>query len=387
MRSALLIVVTALGSIVVGACTVHQAAVPTISGPSGFALSLEITATPDHVRQDGESQSAVVVSARDANGQPIAAMAVRLNMSVGGATQDLGTLSARNAVTGKDGRATVMYAAPAGVAGAGGSGTTVDIVATSIGSDAVTAQSQSVAIILVPSGVILPPAGMPIAAFVAPSPVSVGVAAQFDASSSRPGPGSSRINSYSWSFGDGSPGASAAVVNHAFTSAGSFSVSLIVTNDLGVAATTTQTVVIATTALPKADFVFSPDKPLPRSQIQFSAQTSVPAPGRTIKQYLWNWGDGESGTGVLEDHDYPVAGTYTVVLTVVDDLGQRGSTPKSVTVGGAAASVEYRISMPCQIDTSGETGNTTTGLYKDGVLVRTATAAGFPNVAAVNGVY
>jgi hypothetical protein len=64
-----------------------------------------------------------------------------------------------------------------------------------------------------------------------------------------------------------------------------------------------------------------------------------------------------------------VAGTYTVVLTVVDDSGQRGTTPKSVTVGGAAASVEYCISMPCQIDTSVETGDTTSGLYKDAVLV------------------
>jgi PKD repeat protein len=337
MLRAFLIPLTVLASISFGACTTHQDQVPGIAGPSGFAVSIDVTATPDHVRQDGESQSAVVVSARDANGQPIAAMAMRLDMSIGGTAQDFGTLSARNAVTGKDGRATVVYTAPASVAGAAGSGTTIEIVATSVGTNAQTSQSQSVSINLVPPGVILPPAGTPIAAFtVSPIPVAVGVAAQFDATSSRPGTGASRISSYSWVFGDGSAPASGAVVNHTFAAAGSFSVALTVTNDRGFQTTTTQTVVAGVTILPTAAFVFSPATPVVGQVVSFNAASSTAAPGRRLTSYSWDFGDGTTKTGVTATHDFVNVGVFAVTLTVADDLGQLKTVSQSVPVTAVA---------------------------------------------------
>ncbi len=41
----------------------------------------------------------------------------------------------------------------------------------------------------------------------------------------------------------------------------------------------------------------------------------------SIVSYQWNFGDGESGTGATLSHKYSNAGTYTVLLTVVDDGG------------------------------------------------------------------
>src|ERR1700754_5160974 len=86
-------------------CTVHDAENPGLTGPSEFATSIEVSATPDHVRQDGASQSTVVVRARGINGEAKAGLNLRIGMSVNGTAQDFGTLSARNVVTGSDGRA------------------------------------------------------------------------------------------------------------------------------------------------------------------------------------------------------------------------------------------------------------------------------------------
>ena len=314
------------------ACTVHETEIPSLIGPSEYALSIEVTATPDHIRQDGESQSAVVVRARGPNGQPVRALAIRLDMAVGSTIQDFGTLSERNVVTGNDGLARAVYTAPRTPQGFNGPGTTMSILATPYGTNSQNSVTHSVSIDLVPPGVILPPGGDPVASFVvSPTPVSVGVAARFDASASVAGANSSQLT-YSWSFGDGS-GASGVAVNHTFSTVGTFSVVLTVTNDRGLTDSETQTVSVVGTARPTADFVFSPTEPAPLTEVHFNAQLSTPAPGRRITQYLWNWGDGDSGTGALQEHDYLVAGNYTVVLTVVDDLGQRGTKAVEVPVG------------------------------------------------------
>jgi PKD repeat protein len=323
---------------VMSGCTVHQDEIPALTGPSEFALSIEVTATPDHIRQDGASQSTVVVRARGTNGQPVGALPIRLDMSVHGVMQDFGTLSERNIVTGSDGLARSLYTAPAAPPlGTGGSGTTMFIFATPYGTNSQTSVSQSVSIDLVPPGIILPPAGAPVASFtVSPTPLNAAVPALFDGSASQPGTNSTQLVSYSWSFGDGST-ASGSSVTHAFRSSGTFTVTLTVTNDRGLSASTTQAVSVSAGTPPTAAFVFSPSQPAPLTEVQFNGQLSTPGTGRTITQYLWNWGDGDTGTGSLQDHDYLVEGNYTVVLTVVDDLGQRGTATQSVPVKVAPA--------------------------------------------------
>jgi len=48
-------------------------------------------------------------------------------------------------------------------------------------------------------------------------------------------------------------------------------------------------------------------------------------PDGSIVSYEWGFGDGETGSGVIVDHAYLAAGTYTVTLTVRDDDGATGT--------------------------------------------------------------
>lgn len=316
------------------ACTVHQTEVPPLGGPSGLALSLEVTATPDSISQDGASQSSVMVFARNASARPISGLAIRLDITVGGQAVDFGTLSARTIVTGTDGKARAVFTAPPPPpTSTSNSFVEVDIWATAMGNNADTAQSNYAAVRLTPPGVILPPAGTPTATFVfTPTPVTAGIPVLFDATASRPGSGASQIASYAWTFGDGSTG-TGATVNHAFNTAGTYTVTLTVTNDRGMSASTTQQVAATLTAAPAAAFEFSPTTPAVNGPVFFNAASSRAAPGRNIVKYNWDFGDGSpNGSGSSTSHVYTAANTYKVVLTVTDDLGQTGTLAKDVPI-------------------------------------------------------
>lgn len=61
----------------------------------------------------------------------------------------------------------------------------------------------------------------------------------------------------------------------------------------------------------------------------FNASASSDPDG-SISSYAWSYGDGSTGTGVTSSRTYAVAGTYTVSLTVTDNLGATGSTTRTV---------------------------------------------------------
>src|SRR4051794_25600997 len=89
-------------AIAAAACGVHQSSSGSATGPSEFATSLSVSASPDTINRDGSSQAVVIVSARNSNGQPLPGLALRLDTMVNGVVQDFGNLSARNLVTGAD---------------------------------------------------------------------------------------------------------------------------------------------------------------------------------------------------------------------------------------------------------------------------------------------
>jgi PKD repeat protein len=55
-------------------------------------------------------------------------------------------------------------------------------------------------------------------------------------------------------------------------------------------------------------------------------------PDGTIVTWLWEFGDGTEGAGIIVTHDYPTSGTYNVTLTVIDDDDEKGNITKSITV-------------------------------------------------------
>jgi PKD repeat protein len=335
------VILTALALSV--ACTTSQTTVPPVSGPSELALSLRLVAVPDSITQDGASQSSIEVTAFDANGKTCAGLPVRLDMAVGGVIQDFGTLSARTIVTGTDGKARAIYtAAPPPSPSAGGSGTTVFIVATpsssvNCGSNQAVGNfdgtnHQQVSIRLTPQGVVLPPAGSPTATFaMSPDKAVMNSTVIFDASASKPGTGASQITSYSWNFGDGTTTASGRSVTHAFTSQQTFIVTLTVTNDRGVSASTSVPTPVTAPAFPVADFVFGPTPIHANASVNFTSTSTTPS-GLAITSYSWDFGDGTPACSTQTcAHTYPFVApvfpaataitTYNVTLTVTDGNG------------------------------------------------------------------
>lgn len=355
------------------ACTVNSTDIPSLAGPSELALSFFLTATPDSISHDGVSQSAIVVTAKGPNGQAAAGVPFRLDMFVGGQAADYGTLSGKTVVTGSDGTARAVYTVPprppsGATVGSclGLPGTCVGITATPIGTNAVAGDhTQEVFVRLVPLGVILPPADTPTASFfVTPTPVTANVSTNFDGSASCGGQvtngtcaSGNIIVTYQWGFGDGGT-ATGRTASHKYPSAGTYTAVLTVTNDGGRSATTTQSISVAAGANPSAAFVFSPSAPVANQVIQFNALTSQAAPGRTLVRWDWNWGDGSTGSGQLEDHDYATAGTYNVVLIVTDDAGLTGTSARTVTVGGANPTASLIITKSVLTITANGSGST-----------------------------
>jgi PKD domain-containing protein len=83
---------------------------------------------------------------------------------------------------------------------------------------------------------------------------------------------------------------------------------------------------------PIPQFTYAPTNPSAGTLINFDARSSVAPAGRTITTFAWNWGDGETATGLTEDHDYTNAGTFIVTLTVTDSAGVSASISKSIAV-------------------------------------------------------
>ena len=333
----------ALAVFAAAGCTVKSTEAPPLAGPSGLAISLNVKASPDNINQDGASQSAVKVTAIGPDGRPFASLPLRLDMFVGGVAQDYGTLSARSVVTNSAGEATAVYTAPPspvnGLFGtcSGLPGNCVSIVATATSNDFKNANPEQVVIRLVPTGVIQPPASNPTAAFTySPTPVNFSVPVIFDASTSTPGNGASSIANYAWDFGDGTSG-SGKTVTHSFTGSGaSFNVTLTVTNDRSLSASTSQIVSVTASPAPSGDWVFSPATPNVGDTVFFNADAVKPAVGHRLVQFTWNFGDGSSVDGAQATHVFLTAATYQVVLTAIDDAGQKLTLAHPVGIGSGA---------------------------------------------------
>ena len=79
--------------------------------------------------------------------------------------------------------------------------------------------------------------------------------------------------------------------------------------------------------VPKASFVYSPECPVVGQNITFNASSSYTLdPDATIVSYMWDFGDGEKGSGKTVNHSYSSAGSYNVTLSVTDSDGEKKRT-------------------------------------------------------------
>lgn len=70
----------------------------------------------------------------------------------------------------------------------------------------------------------------------------------------------------------------------------------------------------------------------------FNASGSADIDGM-ITSYGWNFGDGATGSGVTASHTYALAGTYSIVLTVVDNARASTTYTTEITVVSPALHV------------------------------------------------
>lgn len=140
------------------------------------------------------------------------------------------------------------------------------------------------------------------------------------------------IVSWHWDFGDGST-ASGDRVAKRYSAAGTYTVTLTVTDNRGATGSTSQPITVTSpNQAPVASFTFSPTNPDPGETVTFDASASTDPDG-TIVSYTWDFGDGHTGSGVSVTHVYGADGTYTVTLKVTDDKGATASVSKPIQVG------------------------------------------------------
>jgi PKD repeat protein len=133
-----------------------------------------------------------------------------------------------------------------------------------------------------------------------------------------------KITGYRWDFGDGAS-ATGASVDHAYAAPGTYTATLTVEDDAGVAnSRSSDSAEIVVNAPPVA--AAGPDRHVAIGEvITFDASASHDPDGNLIG-YAWDFGDGARGDGKVVQYAYHRSGVYRVGLTVRDDSGTDTST-------------------------------------------------------------
>jgi PKD repeat protein len=170
------------------------------------------------------------------------------------------------------------------------------------------------------------------------------------------------ISSYSWSFGDHTPGTSGATADHTFLQPGLYPVTLTVTDSHGLRSSAEQDIFVsAKDQPPSAQFRWGANAKAPQT-VLFDAEDSADIDG-TITNFSWDFGDGGSSSGaprtaagVIPQHHFPSPGNYLVRLTATDNGGLQATSTQVVPVGTVAGNCSL-----CVLGRSGttlsETGN------------------------------
>jgi PKD repeat protein len=291
-------------------CSVAKQDAPSLSGPSGFAQSLIVTAAPQVLARDGSSMSTISVTARNADGSPMAGRRLLLSASAG-------TLLTTEVLTANDGRASVIYIAP----GQNEPVTAVTIQVTPVEAGD-RANTHSTSVLLEVRG-----PDVPVADFTfAPEDAAVLDLVSFDASATRLGNNPCLAGcTYSWNFGDGSSGTGLGA-SHAFQSAGVFNVTLTATSVAsGTSASSTKPVRIAVPQAPTAVLSVNPLQPAAGQTINLSSASVLPL-GVSVVRYVWEIDGASIDTGTTSS--YSIAGgfaattTHQLRLTITDNYGR-----------------------------------------------------------------
>lgn len=173
----------------------------------------------------------------------------------------------------------------------------------------------------------------PVASFTfSPTAPHTGQNVTFDASLSYDPDGT--IDSYTWSFGDGTTG-NGEIVTHSYADNGTYAVELTVVDNDGLTDVESEGITVLNRP-PVASFTESAETVYTNEVIYFNASASYDPDG-SIVSYTWGFGDGKITTtsAATINHTYTTPGTYNVTLTVTDDDGLTDDEVKVFTVEAA----------------------------------------------------
>jgi PKD repeat protein len=170
----------------------------------------------------------------------------------------------------------------------------------------------------------------------------------FDASASSDSDGT--IVDYSWSFADGTTG-SGVTTSHAYASAGTYNVTLTVSDNSGASGAVTKSITVRPANVPPtASFTFT----CTGLACSFNGSASTDSDGM-IASYSWAFGDGAAASSPTAWHTYAHSGTYMASLSAVDDRGASTTVAKDVTVTNLAPTAAFTVtcsSLRCTLDAS-----------------------------------
>ena len=150
-----------------------------------------------------------------------------------------------------------------------------------------------------------------------------GLACTFDSSRSTDDVG---IVARSWAFGDGATAGDLVAPSHTYAQAGTYEVTLTVTDGAGQSAPATHSLTVFDAA-PVASFTYA----CAGTVCAFDATSSKDDVG--IVSYFWNLGkNAGTASGPIVTKDYRHRGSWTVTLTVTDNFGLASSSSQTVTI-------------------------------------------------------
>jgi PKD repeat protein len=136
-----------------------------------------------------------------------------------------------------------------------------------------------------------------------------------------------------------------------------------------------------TGAQPPNPAMAAPSEPaIAGTPVHFNGEGSS-APDGSINGYDWSFGDGDSAEGAAPTHTYAAAGTYSVTLTVTDNLGLTGRVTRSVVVKETQL-IEFLSTAPASATVGGPT-YAVSALASSGLSVSYSSAT--PSVCSLEG--
>ena len=170
---------------------------------------------------------------------------------------------------------------------------------------------------------------LPVAVISAPTTGIEGAAITFDGSGSLDPDGT--IVSYDWNFGDGG-NAIGDITTHTFV-AGTYDVTLTVTDEAGDTDIASITIQISASNVPPTAAISGPTNGSEGVAVTFDGAGSSDPDGNVV-DYVWDFGDSTAGSGVSVSHTF-AAGIYTVTLLVTDDFGATDSAALVIDIAAA----------------------------------------------------